>query len=402
MDDRDIPKGSFARCRGLTARPSRRRSPRERLAQGYGRKLGIRGWYDIGSVGRRGRSVGAMPAAGATEASGRRVVVVGYDGAELLDIACVTSTLDVTNRLAERALYRTELLTPGGRTITCDSGLRLHADGALERATGTADTLVVSGGVGHEEAAANQGLVAHVRRLARDSRRVASVCTGTTVLASAGLLNGRRAATHWAFARRLAQNWPEVDVDPGPIYVRDGDVYTSAGVTSALDLTLAFVRADHGEALARLVSRSLVTYLHRPGNQAQMSLFVASDPPDHRVVRMAVDFITAHLADGLEASRLATEVGVSERQLSRLFTSHLGVTPGRYVRSARTEAAARLLATTSLTVAEVARECGFGTPETLRQAFVQRFKVSPSRYRHVFVSEEALNGSGTAAAARTP
>lgn len=317
----------------------------------------------------------------AQEALGRRVLVVGYDGAELLDIACVTSTLLAANRVSGQPLYRSELLTPGGRPITCDSGLTLRANGSLQRATGPADTLIVSGGFGHQTAATNPAVVAHVRRLARTSRRVASVCTGASVLAAAGLLDGRRATTHWAFADDLARRHPKVRVDPDPIYIRDGDVSTSAGVTSALDLTMAFVQDDHGDALARSVARGLVTFLHRPGNQAQVSMFVASDPPDHRLVRDVVDHITANLSGSLETSRLADHVGVSERQLNRLFADHLGATPGRYVRRARTEAAARLLATTSLPVSTVARECGFGTAETLRQAFVQHYEISPTRYR---------------------
>lgn len=319
----------------------------------------------------------------------RRVVVLAYDRSELLDIACVTSTFVMANRMSRRALYRVEVLSPGGRPVTCDSDLTLQADGSLERATGTIDTLVVSGGYGHESAASTETFVAHVRRLARDSRRVASICTGATVLASAGLLDGRRCTTHWAFATQLARSRPAIEVDPAPIYVRDGDVYTSAGVTSALDLTLAFIEADHGEPLARMVARSLVTYLHRPGNQAQVSLFVASDPPDHRVVRAAVDHVTAHLPDDLQTAHLAAVVGVSDRQLHRLFVEHLGVTPGRYVRRARTEAAARLLSSTTVPVSDVARDCGFGTAESLRQAFVQHYQISPSRYRHAHATARA-------------
>ncbi len=307
--------------------------------------------------------------------------MVGYDGAELLDIACVTSTLLAANRVSGHTLYDWELLTPGARPVTCDSGMVLRADGSLQRATGPADTLVVSGGFGHEQAAANPRIVAHVRRLAGTSRRIASVCTGSSVLAAAGLLEGRRATTHWVFAGELARRHPEIQVDPDPIYVRDGDVSTSAGVTSALDLTLAFVQEDHGEQLARAVARALVTFLHRPGNQAQVSMYVANDAPDHQLVRDAVDHITANLSGRLEARSLAEHIGVSERQLNRLFVAHLGVTPGRYVRKARTEAAARLLATTSVSVSAVASECGFGTPETLRQAFVQHYQISPTRYR---------------------
>jgi transcriptional regulator GlxA family with amidase domain len=206
------------------------------------------------------------------------------------------------------------------------------------------------------------------------------VCIGSSVLAAAGLLDGRRATTHWRFAAALARDYPAVGVDPNPIYVRDGHVATSAGVTSALDLTLAFVQEDHGLGLARAVARALVTYLHRPGDEAQMSTLVA-DPPDHRLVREVVAYITANVAGALDTCSLAHRFGISERQLHRLFVEHVGLPPGRFVRRTRAETAARLLSSTALPVAAVARQCGFGTPEALRQAFVQYFATSPSGYR---------------------
>lgn len=311
----------------------------------------------------------------------RRAVIVGYDGAELLDIACVTSTFAGANRITGRRLYHAELVTPTGRAITCADGMVLRPAGSLQRTTGTIDTLVVSGGDGHENAAANPTVVAHVRRLAGTSTRVASVCTGATVLAATGLLDGRRATTHWAYAARLAGDYPAVTVDPDPIYIREGHIATSGGVTSALDLTLSFIAEDHGDALARDVARGMVTYLHRPGNQAQVSMFVAHAPPDHRLVREAVEFVTTHVGVPLDTASLAQRFAVSERQLSRLFHAHVGMSPGRFVRRTRTEAAARLLSASTLPVAVVAQQCGFGTAEALRQAFVQLYGISPSRYR---------------------
>ncbi len=313
------------------------------------------------------------------------VVVVGYDRAELLDIASVTSTLDVANLLGAVPPYRVRLVAPGGRPVTCQSGLVLQVEGALEHVRGPLDTLVVSGGHGHRSAAADPVLVAHVRRLARESRRVASVCTGTTILAAAGLLHGRRATTHWHFARRLARDYPDVLVDPDPIFVRDGAVATAAGVTSALDLTLAFVEEDHGPELARQVARELVTYLQRPGNQAQMSVHVTAPPPQDTVVRDVVAQVTTHLDGDLSAARLAGSAGVSERHLTRLFLEQLHQTPGRFVRQARLEAAAHLLVSTELPVSRVAARCGFRSAETLRQAFVARYGTSPSGFRRTQV-----------------
>lgn len=309
------------------------------------------------------------------------VVLVGYDEAELLDIACVTTSLITANRLGASPAYDVSVATPGGRAITCDSGLTLQGRRSLERLRGPLDTLIVSGGFGHEAAADNLRIVGHVRRLARESRRVASVCTGATVLAAAGLLNGKRATTHWRYADQLARTYPEITVDPAPIYIRDGSVSTAAGVTSALDLTLAFIEEDHGAELARSVARGLVTYLQRPGNQAQMSMFTATPALTNSLVGRVVDHITSHLAGDLTAAALAAEAGVSERHLTRLFINHLGRAPGRFVRDARTEAAAHLLVSTSTPVASVAAACGFRTAETLRQAFVSRYGTPPSHYR---------------------
>ncbi|MEV4286919.1 GlxA family transcriptional regulator [Nonomuraea bangladeshensis] len=311
----------------------------------------------------------------------RRVVVVAYEAASLLDLACVTSTLEEANWHGAAPYYEVRVAAPGGNPVTCGTGLTVQAQLPLERVTGPLDTLVVCGGIGFEDAAANPSVVGHVRRLSRESRRVASVCTGAFVLAAAGLLDGRRATTHWRVAGELADRHPEVAVDPGPIFLRDGDVATSAGVTAALDLTLALVEEDNGPDLSRTVARHLVTYLQRPGNQAQMSMFVASPSPADTLVKRTVEHIGGHLADDLSTAALAAAAGVSERHLTRLFLRHLGRTPGRYVRQARAEAAAHLLVSTSLPMASIAARCGFGTAETLRQAFLDRYGTSPSRYR---------------------
>ncbi|WP_219462624.1 GlxA family transcriptional regulator [Nonomuraea rhizosphaerae] len=313
--------------------------------------------------------------------SPRRVVVVAYEAAELLEIACVTTALVNANYYAEVPLYEATVATPGGNPITCSSGLVLPAQQTLERVNGPLDTIIVVGGIGSWDAAENRLLLAHIRRLARESRRVASVCTGSSVLAAAGLLTGRRVTTHWQWARDLAVRHPEVTVDPDPIFIRDGNVYTAAGVTSALDLTLAFIEEDNDADLARQVARGLVTYLQRPGNQAQMSIFTQAPPCEDRLVRQIIDHVTTNLDGDLAAGTLAMRAGVSERHLTRLFFKNLGQTPGRFVRQVRTEAAAHLLGSTTLPLASVAARCGFGTAETLRQAFVDRYGIPPSRYR---------------------
>jgi transcriptional regulator GlxA family with amidase domain len=311
----------------------------------------------------------------------RRVLVVGYPAAELLDIACVTSALELANYLNGQAVYQVSLASPGGAPIHTGSGLTVLAKERLERAVGPLDTLVVSGGIGYVDAMDDPLVIAHVRRLARESRRVTSVCTGAGVLAAAGLLDGRRAATHWDHVASLAARFPGVHFDPDPIYVLDGPVATSAGVTAALDLTLSFIEEDVGADLAREVSRQLVTYLQRPGNQAQMSMFTTPPAPQRSLVRDTVEHVAGHLAEDLTAATLAARAGVSERHLARLFLAEVHVSPGRFVRRARTEAAATLLATTDLTLAAITQRCGFGTVEALRQAFHHRYGVSPSHYR---------------------
>ncbi|THV23446.1 GlxA family transcriptional regulator [Glycomyces paridis] len=312
-----------------------------------------------------------------------RVLVVGYDDAELLDIACVTTTLDSVRQIDPAASYDLTLATPGGRAITCSSGLVLNAQATLERVKGPIGTLVVSGGLGHRSAAGDERLVGHVRRLARESERVASLCTGASVLAAAGLLDGRRATTHWHFADQMAREYPQVEVDSRPIWVQDGNVYTAAGVTSALDLSLSFIEADFGPDMARWVSRAMVTYLHRPGNQAQMSMFTAAPAADHGLVRKVADHIAEGLDGDLSTEALARFARVSPRHLTRLFRADLRQTPGRYVREARLTAAAQLLSTTDLPVARVASRCGFASPEALRQAFARQYGLAPSQYRTV-------------------
>jgi transcriptional regulator GlxA family with amidase domain len=319
--------------------------------------------------------------------SPRRVVIIGYPDAELLDIACPSDVLDAANQLGARPPYEIRLASVDGKPIRCMSGLTLVAQQRIDQVEGDLDTVIVSGGGGYEEAAADVRLITHLRRLAETSRRVASVCTGATVLAAAGLLNGRRATTHWRYAARMARHYPAVTVDPVPLFVKHGNVYTSAGVTSALDLALAFVEEDHGATMAREVARSLVTYLQRPGNQAQVSMFLSGPPPEHRMVRELTSYISESLDGDLGTPALAGRAGVSTRQLTRLFDAHLHTTPSRYVRTVRTEAAAHLLSTTELPLVAIARRCGFGSTETLRQSFLDHYDTPPSSYRRVHLRQ---------------
>jgi transcriptional regulator GlxA family with amidase domain len=310
-----------------------------------------------------------------------QVVVVAYDGAELVDISCVTTALDVANRVGARPSYRVRLVSLGGRTVRCDSGLELRAQARLEDPVNELDTLIVSGGLGHDAAADDRRFVDYVRRLAGRARRIASVATGATVLAEAGLLDGRPATTHWAYAAGLAQRYPGIRVDATPIHIRAGKVVTSAGVTAALDLTLDFIEEDHGPELARQVALGMVTYLKRPGKQAQKSVFTTAPRPQDRLVRGVLDHVMANPGDDLRTAALAANAGVSVRHLTRLFREQLGEPPGQLVRRVRIELAARMVSSTVLPLPQIARACGFSSAETLRQAFVASYHVTPSQFR---------------------
>lgn len=312
-----------------------------------------------------------------------RVLIVAYDDAQILDIACPAGAFEIANAHRACPPYAVEVATLGGRAARTSCGVRVGALRPLAEVTGPLDTLIVSGGTGSEAASRDPALVAQVRRLARGSRRVASVCTGTDLLAAAGLLDHRRVTTHWRFGPALAERYPTVAVDAGPLYVRDGHVFTSAGVISALDLVLALVEDDHGPALARAAARELVTWVHRPADQAQLSAFLAAPPPRDRAVADLLRHVSGHLTDDLSPRALAARAGVSPRHLTRLFSTHLGVTPARAVRAARAEAAVHLLRTSSLPLAAVARRCGFGSATVLRQALLDLYGATGDTLRRM-------------------
>lgn len=313
----------------------------------------------------------------------RKVVIVGYRDADLVEIAGAAEAFDIANRLGAAPAYQVRLAAPQDGLMHCSSGLTLVTPHRLDRIAGALDTLVIAGGPGSEQIVADTPTLDQVRRLAAASKRVASICSGAFVLAAAGLLEGRRATTHWGYADDLARRYPGVRVDPAPLYIRDGNIYTAAGITSTLDLSLALIEEDHGPTLARRVAKSLVVYLQRPGNQAQVSMFLAGPPPEHRLVRDLAGHIGANPAADLSTPVLAERGGLSTRQLTRLFDAHLGTTPSRYVRAVRTEAAAHLLTSTGLPLTAVAKRCGFGSTETLRQAFLDHYDTVPSHYRRL-------------------
>jgi transcriptional regulator GlxA family with amidase domain len=315
----------------------------------------------------------------------RRVVIVAFDGAQSLDITGPAEAFSIATRFFGGE-YELELVTPGGEPARCSSGLSLNADRGIDDVRGPIDTLVVAGGYGAHAAADDPRVIAWLVRAARDSRRVASVCTGAFLLAEAGLLDGRRATTHWSECAKLAEQYPQLTVEPDPIYVRDGKVFSSAGVTAGMDLALALIEDDHGADVALKTARSLVLFVRRPGGQSQFSAQLTAAPARREPLRDVQAHVAEHPAADLSVPTLAARAYMSERNFARAFRAETGMTPAAYVEAARVERARRELETTDLPVQAVAARCGFGTVETMRRAFGRRLGVNPAAYRERFAA----------------
>jgi transcriptional regulator GlxA family with amidase domain len=313
----------------------------------------------------------------------RRIVLVTFPDTTLLDVVGQSEVFHTANAQGASELYNVTVVSAAGGPVRASSGLVLDtvAIGSVE---GPIDTLMATGGVGVRAAAQDAALVAGVGRLARDARRVTSVCTGTFLLAAAGLLEGRRVTTHWGRAAALARQFPALDIDPERIFIRDGSVWTSAGVTAGIDLALALVEDDHGPDLAREVARWLVVFVQRPGGQGQFSSHVAVPAPRRGDVRQVLDTIAADPSGDLSVATLARSAGLSERHLARMFRAETGTTVGEHVEAVRVEAARRLLEGSQDGLGAVARRCGFGTVETFHRAFKRRTGITPGEHRARF------------------
>ncbi len=313
--------------------------------------------------------------------SGQRVVViVVFDGMKLLDAAGPAEVFAEANRFG--AAYQLKIASVDGRDVTTSIGARFAVSDSIASIT-SADTVLVAGGDNLVGRPIDPALIEALKTLPSRTRRLASICTGSFILAQAGLLDGRRATTHWRHARLLARAFPDVTVEPDAIFVRDGDVFTSAGVSSGIDLALALVEDDYGAALVRDVARSLVVYLKRAGGQSQFSVLVEADPPPQSALRAVTDAIAADPAGDHSVKSLAAHGALSTRQLTRLFHSELGTTPAKYVEMVRIDAA-RAALEAGRSVAETARLTGFGSAETFRRVFVTHLGVSPKAYRDRF------------------
>jgi transcriptional regulator GlxA family with amidase domain len=317
----------------------------------------------------------------------RRVVILAYPGIEPLDVVGPAEVFSSAARFGPGA-YRVEvvaadrepIIAPGGGYAIAPTTTTAHCSGQI-------DTLMVAGGLGVDrtvEAIEDPSLIGWVKDAATRSRRITSVCSGAFLLAAAGVLDGRRATTHWAACSALAENFPAVEVDPKPIFVRDGNVWTSAGVTAGIDLALALVEDDLGPEVAREIARWLVVFLQRPGGQAQFSSHLANVPASRGPLRELQAWMADNLDEDLRVDALAARAAMSPRNFARAFQREIGLTPAAYVETLRVEAARQRLEIGSEPVDVVATRIGFGTPETMRRAFARRVGVSPGEYRARF------------------
>jgi transcriptional regulator GlxA family with amidase domain len=319
----------------------------------------------------------------------RRTVFVIFEGFQPLDLVGPHEVFHHAARLTGD--YRCEVVAPAAGPVASGSGLPVHAaNGVAELDPADIDTLVVAGGRGVDEASRDQALVGWIAAAGARARRVTSVCSGVFLLAAAGLIAGRRVTTHWGRAEQLTREHPDLLVDCDPIFITDGRVWTSAGVTAGMDLALALVEDDLGRDVAHAVAQEMVMFLRRPGSQSQFSVPLWSVQPGTDPIRAALAAIHANPGAGHGIADLAGHAGLSPRHLQRRFTAEVGMPPSAYVERVRVEAAQRALTEGDEPVDTIARRCGFGTAETLRRAFHRNTRVAPSDYRSRFRSTREI------------
>lgn len=313
----------------------------------------------------------------------RRVVIAGFPGVQALDVVGPYEVFTGASLLTDGG-YDVTVASVGGQPVATTTGLAFLA-APLPGPGEPVDTVVLPGGGGVDQARSDAELVDWITEIAARARRVVTVCTGAFLAAEAGLLDGRRATTHWAFAGRLARDFPTIDVDPDPIFVRSSEtVWTAAGVTAGIDLALSLVEDDHGTEVAQTVARWLVLYLRRPGGQTQFAAPVWMPRAKRTSIRRVQEAIEAEPGGPYSVEDLARRAAMSPRHFTRVFTDEVGEAPGHYVERIRTEAARRQLEETDDTVVAIAARCGFGTAETMRRNFIRRLGISPDQYRKAF------------------
>jgi transcriptional regulator GlxA family with amidase domain len=324
----------------------------------------------------------------------RRVVIVAFEQALLLDIAgplqvfATARDLEVACGLPDP--YELSVAAPGRGPTATSSGLAVVTTTLAALKGKAIDTLIVVGGLGSRQAVHDARLIRWIARRARRARRVCSVCTGAFLLAAAGLLDGKRVTTHWWAADELRQRYPRIEIDADPIFLRDGKIWTSAGVTAGIDLALALVEEDHGRGLALRVARHLVVFLKRPGGQSQFSVMLEAQAHDDGGFVALHEWMARHLAADLRVEALAEQAGMSPRNFARVYARRVGATPAKTVERLRLEAARRALEEGAGSIESIARACGFGDEERMRRSFLRHLRVPPRQYRQRFSRMERL------------
>ncbi len=316
---------------------------------------------------------------------------VAAPGTEILDLVGPLQVFARASDMYSRAnpgarpIYSVEVASISSRrSLTANCGLSFAAHKTFREVRGKIDTVLVAGGDAIERNEINADAVRWLKKIATRSRRVGSVCTGAMLLARAGLLDGRRATTHWNWCEVLIRRAPRADVDPNPIFVRDENIYTSAGVTAGMDLALALVEEDHGSKLALQVARNLVLYLRRPGGQSQFSAALSLQATDRKPLRELEAWVLDNLHKPLTVPVLAQRVAMSPRNFARVFTKEMKTTPAKFVERLRVEAARRRLEESQNSMETIASECGFGDVNSMRNVFQRALKIAPGQYRRHF------------------
>jgi transcriptional regulator GlxA family with amidase domain len=314
-----------------------------------------------------------------------RIAILAFPRVQLLDVVGPADVFaEAARQLGQPRAYQVQVIGAREGLLQSSNGLRLAVDASVATHRGPIDTLLVAGSPNIEDMASDPPLQDWLRHQARAVRRYGSVCTGAFVLGASGLLDGKRVATHWNVAARLASEYPLARVEADAIYVKDGKLFTSAGVTAGMDLALAMVEEDHGRELALRVARELVMFLKRPGGQSQFSAHLAAQTSERSGVREVQDHVLAHLKDDLSVPVLAARASMSERSFARIFRSETGTTPAEFVENARIDEARRLAEESDLPAKRLADVVGYANVDGFRRAFGRRLGVSLVEYRRRF------------------
>ncbi len=321
----------------------------------------------------------------------KRIHILIFDRCQIVDATGAAGVFGSANDVAKKAGYAKlpydiKFIAPETNQVKTSAGVSLYADYILGEHMPSADTFICPGGKGTHTLITDSKITKAIKRISNRARRVVSVCTGAFILAEAGILNGRRAATHWAYCDKLAKDYPAINVDPDPIFVKDGNVYTSAGVTAGMDLALALIEEDIGRDNALEVAREMVMFFKRPGSQAQFSTHLSAQMAPPGNIRDLQLWLLDNLGEDIDVDVLAEKSSMSPRTFYRKFKKSTGLTPARFISQSRLDAARRLIEESPIQIKAIAAKCGFGDVERMRRAFQKDFGISPDDYRRRFAS----------------